>query len=60
LFFEKIRLINPSPNYQKEGGRKPKSIKLEVEKGLSQLIPTKSKGSFGNTSKTYIPKNWKI
>jgi hypothetical protein len=35
-------------------------MKLEVKRGISKQIPMKSRGSLGNTSKTYTQINWKL
>jgi hypothetical protein len=45
---------------RKRRRKRPKLVKLEVKKGISQQIVIKSKVLSGNTLKTYIQINWKF
>jgi hypothetical protein len=54
------RLINSYPICQDRGRKRPKLIKLKMQKRKSQQIAVKPRGSLGNSLKTLIQVNWKI
>jgi hypothetical protein len=51
-------MINLWPISLEGEGKRPKLIKLETRKGIWQQKQMKSRGSWGNTLKTYIQTNW--
>jgi hypothetical protein len=60
-FFEKRNKIGKlQPNEQKETGKRPKLIKIEMKKGILQQIPMKFRVLQGNILKIYILIIWKI
>jgi hypothetical protein len=60
-FLEKTNKIDkPLANLTRQRSENSYIYKIKDEKGTSPQIPKKSKGSLGNTLKTYMQVNWKI